>query len=89
MEAEHIDVVTGTTDWQTGGDHYGVDKIICHEEYHNGSYANDVALLKLKTDIHFYDKVQPIKYSARVVPPRRTLKVSGWGLLWASILIIL
>lgn len=75
MDPLQIDVVVGTTKWNTGGDHYGVAKAISHEKYVSDLYAYDIALLKLKKPIKFSNKVQAIKYSAKVVPLNKQLKV--------------
>lgn len=70
-----MEVVVGTNVWDKGGDHYGVAKAFIHEKYNKDGYGNDIALLKLKKPITFSNKVQPIKYSSKVVPDGKSLKV--------------
>lgn len=81
-EPEYIDIVVGTTKWQTGGARHKAIKAIAHEKYHDATYAYDIALIKLAKPISYNEKVQPINYSAKVVPIGQSMKVSGWGLLW-------
>lgn len=71
----------GTNKLSSGGARYSASKIIVHEKYNRSVYAYDFALVSVQTSIEFNAKVQPIKYSARVIEPGTDLKVTGWGIL--------
>lgn len=75
VEPTQIDAVVGTTKWDKGGDHYNVIKAVVHNKYVSEAYSYDIALLKLGKPIKFNKNVQPIKYSAKVVPENKPLKV--------------
>lgn len=76
-----IDVVVGTTIWNKGGVHHNVVKTILHEDYKTDEYAYDIGLVKLAKPVTFNKKVQPIKYSAKVVLPKQALYTSGNSLV--------
>lgn len=80
LTSSEIDIVAGTIEWKSGT-HYGVSDIIVHEQFNLSLLLNDIALLRVKTPIKFNEKIQPIKYTANIVPPRTKLKTTGWGLL--------
>lgn len=60
---------------------YNVNDIIVHEGYNSKVISNDIALIRVQTPIQFNDRVQPIKYTANVVPSGTPLQTSGFGWL--------
>merc|ERR1712227_810985 len=62
---------------------YQIAKIIMHERYNQikgVSFANDIALIKLKNQIQYNDYVQPIGIDTRgEFGPRDECVISGWG----------
>merc|ERR1712227_166041 len=62
---------------------YHIAKIIMHERYNQVkgvSFANDIALIKLKKQIQYNDFVQPIGIDTRgEFGPRDECVISGWG----------
>lgn len=82
MKIDSIDVVVGTSKWNSGGAHHKVIKVISHENYRLKSHANDIALLKLEKRLKYSKRVQKIKLSPKPVQPKQTLQVTGWGMLW-------
>lgn len=71
-------------DLKSGGTRYGVEEFISHGEYDKPQFANDIALIRIKGEIKFNDKVQPIKYSDKFVKEDTYLEIFGWGKLKVS-----
>lgn len=74
----------GTIDLNSGGTRYDVEKFIPHEEYDKPPFANDIALIRIKGEIQFNDKVQPIQYSDKFINDDTYLQIFGWGKLRVS-----
>ncbi|KAL0896045.1 hypothetical protein ABMA27_012026 [Loxostege sticticalis] len=74
-----IRVTVGTNSLVSGGQSYGVEKIIVHEAYDENLIANDVSLIKLAQDIEFNDRVQPISLPDADTPAGADLLLTGWG----------
>lgn len=55
-----------------------------HEQYNKPPFANDIAVLKVRGEIEFNEKVQPIKYSADDVPAGTDAQLTGWSELSVS-----
>lgn len=75
-------IKVGATNIATGGLSYGVERIIIHPNYYtsHGRAFNDIALIKLSSDLTFSDKVQPILLNTAQNVSRGTEGVaSGWG----------
>ncbi|XP_075990990.1 chymotrypsin-2-like [Anticarsia gemmatalis] len=72
-------VVVGTNSLFVGGDKYSVEKIIVHADYDGSAIVNDVSLIKLKNDIQFNDRVQPISLPDSDTEGGKELFLSGWG----------
>lgn len=75
----------GTNDLKNGGSRYEVEKFIRHEQYDKPEFANDIALIRVKGEIQFNDKVQPIKYSEKFINADTYLYMFGWGKLKVSL----
>lgn len=74
-----VNVVTGSTTLNKGGDTYTVKEIYSHENYSSSDIQNDVAILKLDTSIQFNDKVQLIKLENSHTDVERNVTLCGWG----------
>lgn len=76
-----LEVLVGTNQWRFGGKRYKLDVTIIHEQYGwPGKDSNDIALIRVKEQFEFNEKVQPIKYSREEVPVHSAnLKFFGWG----------
>lgn len=72
-------VVTGVTTLTEQGDSYPVEEKILHENFSPNPLQNDVALLKLSTNIQFGPLVQPIALCNYDVYVGQPLTVIGWG----------
>lgn len=48
-----------------GGEIAYIDKTINHPHFDDKTYVNDIALLKLKEDVQYNEKVQPINLASR------------------------
>lgn len=81
LTSSEIDIVVGTNEWKTGGTHYDVTETIVHDRYNSSDYLNDIALLRVRSPIEFNEKIQPITYTAKEVPPGTKLQFTGWGFL--------
>ncbi|XP_070509010.1 trypsin-like [Chironomus tepperi] len=82
---EWIAVRAGSDLRSQGGQILQVRNIIIHPEYQRSGLYNDVAVLKLSTQLRFSSKVMPIGLPPRGMSFRSgtPLLVSGWGaLLW-------
>lgn len=66
-----------------GGQYVQVQNISEHPEYRNfeGTYYNDIAILKLERPLHFNELVNPIKLSqaGETVSEGLLANVTGWG----------
>lgn len=78
-------MIVGTNDLKTGGIQYNAEQLIMHEEYNQPLGSNDIGLIKINGTIEFDEKVQPIKYSDKIVDVgARNLQITGWGRLSVS-----
>lgn len=59
--------------------------MIRHELYDDQKYAYDIGLVRVNGTIEFNDKVQPIKYSSKLVPSGVVLQTTGWGMTDVSL----
>lgn len=76
--------MVGTNDLSKGGQYYGIEKLVRHEKFNQpkGTYANDIALIRLNEAIEFNERIQPIKLSSEKLPDGTTLELTGWGAKW-------
>jgi len=82
---EWLEIRAGSDLRSQGGQIIKVRNIIIHPDYQRSGLYNDVAVLKLRTQLKFGSKVMPIGLPPRGISFRRgtPLLVSGWGaLLW-------
>lgn len=61
---------------------FGISKIIVHDNYQEGKFHSDIALLRLSRSIIFTDKLRPIclPFNMPEVAKSTLLTLSGWGL---------
>lgn len=71
--------MVGTNSLSTGGTRYKANKTIIHPNYDDKILANDIGLIRTRDPIEFNDRVQPIALSAKEVPEKSMLVVTGWG----------
>lgn len=71
-------------DLTSAGTRHEVEKFILHEEYDKPQFANDIALVRIKGEFKFNDKIQPIKYSNKFIEEDTYLEIFGWGKLKVS-----
>lgn len=74
----------GTNDLKKGGSFYKAEKLITHEQYNQPHFAYDIGLIQVHGEIEFNEKVQPIKYSNKIIADGVSLQVTGWGRLSVS-----
>lgn len=77
-----IQVLVGTNNLKSGGQKYGINLIISHENYNQTNRANDIAMVKVSGPIAFNANVHAIKLpSCSVARDSENLRVtiSGWG----------
>lgn len=77
----NVEILVGTNDLNKGGVYHQVEKFIMHEGYNRPAFANDIALVKLRKDLEFNDRVAPISYSYDEVDDGEELELTGWGRL--------
>lgn len=85
MNPSDYKVVVGSTKLNSGGDTYDVERFVVHENFTVSDITvseNDIALIKVKGDIKFTDKVQPIPLGSKFVGESERGVVTGWG--WTS-----
>lgn len=76
----NIMVRTESTMWTKGGMEYTVEKFAIHEEYDSTSFENNIAVIKLKTDIIFDNlKVEVAAIRESEKPLEGEATVVGWG----------
>ncbi|XP_041972084.1 chymotrypsin-2-like [Aricia agestis] len=80
LKPTQLRAVVGTEQLDSGGQSYGIDKIVSHEKYLEGdSNANDIAIMFTDKDIQFSDRVQPVELNDEPPKVGEELRVSGWG----------
>lgn len=72
-------MVVGTNTLYSGGNRYGVEKIIVHKEYNSGLITNDISLIKVSEPIVFNNLVQPIDLPDKDTAEGADLLLTGWG----------
>ncbi|CAG4926759.1 unnamed protein product [Colias eurytheme] len=77
--ADQIEVLVGTISLSSGGTRYRVEKIVTHEDFSETSRANDIALLKLQSDLTYNSKVAAISLASRDTPVGTEVTLTGWG----------
>lgn len=81
---QYLEVFVGTNDLKNGGSYYKVQKFIMHEGYNQPMFANDIALIRLRDELQFNEKVQPIELGSDEVPDGVDLQLTGWGRVQVS-----
>lgn len=89
-----MSVVVGTNCLKEGGTRYAAEEYIWHPHYQHGAkgfgtQGNDIALIRVKGNIEFNDRVQPIAYSSEEFPDDVEAQFTGWGRIEVSILFLL
>lgn len=72
-------MVVGSNTLDEGGESYSVEEIINHPQYTSSNISNDIALIKLKDEIKFNERVQPIQLPTEDTRGGENLMLSGWG----------
>ncbi|XP_054274467.1 trypsin-like isoform X2 [Macrosteles quadrilineatus] len=82
IDPSYISIRAGSSNWTSQGSVILAEKCIIHPDYVPGTWANNIALVKLKSNIKFNNKSTKKGYYG----PKTTLKifnvtypVSGWG----------
>ncbi|XP_055321233.1 transmembrane protease serine 9-like [Sitodiplosis mosellana] len=84
QSAKNLEIYVGSNDLKSGGTSYKIEKFIAHEQYNKPSFANDIAVIRVKGSIALNDKVKTIEYSSEEVPDDAVLQLTGWGRLQAG-----
>lgn len=61
------------------GKRYAIEKFVIHPNFKPESYGSDVALIRVKEEIEFNDRVQPISYSSQEFPQNVDAVHFGWN----------
>ncbi|XP_058464639.1 chymotrypsin-1-like [Malaya genurostris] len=72
-------VLVGTNNLKEGGQKYRVDKFLVHSGYDDPRFHNDIALIKLASQLNFDVNVNAIQCLETVLPENATLTLTGWG----------
>lgn len=73
-------MLVGTTSVSSGGDPYDVERIIVHPFYSSSfPIKNDVAVIKVKNDIEYNIKVNPIALASWEPVEGSIATLTGWG----------
>jgi secreted trypsin-like serine protease len=76
LDAGRLDVVAGTTTYQTGGERLDVMSIFVHPQWNSTTMDNDIAVLKLNGRSRLG---RPVALSTQTVQPGAQVTVTGWG----------
>lgn len=79
VSLSQLRVLVGTNSLKEGGQKYRAEKFVVHSRYNKPSFHNDIALVKLVSNLEYSDKVSAVHYSEKVVPENATLTLTGWG----------
>ncbi len=80
--AKSIQVLVGTQDLNAGGRRIDVEHVTTHPKYNPRTSSNDVAVLRLKTevtDITPTGYIETVDEETRVAPAGRKTAAMGWG----------
>ena len=80
-----MDVVVGTNSLKEGGKRYAVEEYKVNPGYKWDSHGSDIAVVRVKEDIEFNSRVQPISYSSEEFPDEVEALLTGWGRVEVSI----
>ncbi|XP_050097528.1 chymotrypsin-2-like [Anopheles aquasalis] len=76
-----LKVLVGTNKLNAGGQLIHVKEVFIHSRYNKPTFHNDIALVKLESELKYSELVKPIEYSEQVVPESSILTLTGWGRL--------
>ncbi|XP_055626194.1 chymotrypsin-1-like [Toxorhynchites rutilus septentrionalis] len=74
-----INVLVGTNSLKEGGQLYESEKFIQHKQYNDPQFSNDIALIRLKSELQLAANVSIIEYSEREIGANLSVKLTGWG----------
>ncbi|ODM92501.1 Transmembrane protease serine 9 [Orchesella cincta] len=76
-----LSVNVGEHDLSSPVDHLsrGVDKIIYHAGFTMRNLSHDIALLRLKEEVHFTEEIQPVCLNTKEPPYNQKGVLVGWG----------
>lgn len=72
-------VVVGVHHISIGGEVFGLERIINHPKYDEGTLSNDISLLRTDRDIIYGNDIKPLQLERRFVDGAVRAIVSGWG----------
>lgn len=83
-KASTLGVLVGTNCVDKGGKRYEVEEYIAHEKYKHvpntfDSHGSDIALIRVKGEIEFNDRVQSIPLSSEEFSDGVEALLTGWG----------
>lgn len=65
--------------------YYDVAQWVGHHHWDTNKIVYDVAVIQVKENIQFNERVKPIKFSSTLVPAGVTVTLTGWGKIHVSI----
>ena len=77
-DAARLDIVAGTLTYKTGGERVKAEKIIVHQEWNDGNFDFDAALVKLASPVTAGSAIA-VATADVTVPDGFDIRVSGWG----------
>lgn len=76
---KNLQVVVGTNDLKSRGQNYTVRSPIKYEKFKYKESYYDIAMVEVREEIEFNEKVQPIQLSAEEIPEGTIVQFYGWG----------
>lgn len=70
------------------GKRYVVDRSVVHPNYRQHNFNSYIALVKVKDEIDFNDRVQPIPYASQEFPDNVNASYTEWNLVEVSVFIL-
>lgn len=90
-KASTLEVLTGTNCVDKGGKRYTIEEYVANEKYKYvpntfDSHGSDIAVVRVKGEIEFNDRAQPIPLSSEEFPDGVEALLTGWGRIEVSVL---
>ncbi|KAH8348826.1 hypothetical protein KR084_011661, partial [Drosophila pseudotakahashii] len=82
VSIELLSVRAGSSYWFSGGEFMSVASKTIYEDNEYSTWENDIALIKLKSQLTFSSNIQPIALASSVPENGADATVSGWGTLF-------
>lgn len=71
-------MLVGTDCLEGGGTRYAIERSVVHPSFKQNTRGNDIALIEIKDEIEFNDRVDEISYSSRDLPDNVEALHVGW-----------